>query len=364
MFISISKLALEEITKIAIDAPKAHDKWANLFTAVHISLQKSLHAYTFECGSRLQEIEALLTAENMQQSVAAIAAIKKRQYANESAYEETPIKAQIVSQESKFELTYDQGSDSYTWSIPWTMASDIIPQTPIILGENYDDAEFWDLAAAQKSNHFVYTRLGGGGSTTSATIKAINRTSENLTLCLVDSDKKDHDRNAGDTAKHAIEAGGIPESFAAVKMYDARTIENMIPSNVYDLNRCDNYRDSLTLRRKMIELQIMERQGLSSESVWRFYPVKNGLSKKNELDVVVYDHWKTAYLNNHIEELSIEEDQLPSPCKKLLQAAIEYLKKNDCREFNFISDAQKQEFQNICNLVTAFSAKQPQTLVG
>ncbi len=163
-------------------------------------------------------------------------------------------------------------------------------QKTILLGENSDDGDIYEIFAKEylkeeKSTLRIMAKIeNGGGSTTTPTFKRKIDPSEELCLCILDSDRKfPSDLNMGETAKRIIREVGTNIT-PKVHYYiedRCRELENMIPEGFYHIQYKDDI-NKIKIFDDFLELNLI------NDKLILFFDLKKGLK---HFDVRKLDDW-------------------------------------------------------------------------
>lgn len=169
-------------------------------------------------------------------------------------------------------------------------------QKTILLGENLDDALFYETLAKvylkwkERNVKIVCEHRGGGGHTTSNEYSNIQQAKQRFCLCIVDSDKIAPNGNLGSTASSLSNSDDPTCIRTQTFILDCRESENLIPNSILS-------ELPLTEREIPEALKIIESisKSESAVEVRCFLDIKKGTYLKKIIDeknCQVQDFWQ------------------------------------------------------------------------
>jgi len=240
-------------------------------------------------------------------------------------------------------------------------------QKTILLGENLDDAVFYETIAK------VYLRWkkinaqiecdgrGGGGSTISREYINIQTLNRRFCLCIVDSDKIAPNGNLGPTASKLLNSDDPNRRKTQIFILDCRESENLIPNSIL----------SKLYSRKQERLEALTIIESISLEVRCFLDIKNG-TYLNKIIGEKNDQIK-KFWSPKIPQIPNISDRINNSCQanwqcssnsgecqckislglgdKMLSKTVEYLKDNSPHEIARIVDPKPSDWEKIGQVV-------------
>ncbi|MFJ5415333.1 hypothetical protein [Pectobacterium carotovorum] len=252
----------------------------------------------------------------------------------------------IVDFKKKSECSWDEVGNKKTLRVPISFFIDSKSiQKPSVLCENPNDADFYFIIA----NHYrknkklnlqlAYDAINGGGGTTR---NIFDRKIENkdLTLCILDSDKKHPKHTGGDTCKQFSKIKN--KETGMVKVIDVHEVESLIP---LDIIRDAIAKDGMS-KEKEAGIGFFEKIVKKDATSKYYFDHKNGIDIKKafELDKKYGDYWiplirKVTDLKSK-ECLQLDNCSCKVSCLKfegfgdnILRKAIDHIKYGNLNQF-------------------------------
>jgi len=244
--------------------------------------------------------------------------------------------------------------------------SELVQKT-ILLGENLDDAVFYETIAKvclrwKKINaQIVCEHRGGGGHTTSKEYSNIQQAKQRFCLCIVDSDKIAPNGNLGSTASSLLKSDDPTCIKTQSFILDCRESENLIPNSIL----------SKLYSRKQERLEALTIIESISLEVRCFLDIKNG-TYLNKIIGEKNDQIK-KFWSPKIPQIPNISDRINNSCQanwqcssnsgecqckislgfgdKMLSNTVEYLKDNSPHEIARIVDPKPSDWEKIGQVV-------------